>query len=471
MKKIFIIVPLLFVSLVMNAQSPFAGIWQGTLDEDKFDFLVVFRISEEGSKLKGTMDIPQQLIVDYKSIKIKAENDSLIVDLAAFKATYKAVRKSDSLLGIWYQSGQETPLNMALTTEDKAFRMNRPQTPQPPYPYICKDVTFVNKKAKINLAGTLTIPDTTKVWPVVVLVSGSGPQDRNEELLKHQPFLIIADYFTRNGIAVLRYDDRGVGKSEGKFNEATTADLSSDAGSAVSFLKTLPYIDKKAIGMVGHSEGGVIVLMQASQNKSLRFVISMAGVSIPCLQLLVMQNDKIMEGYGAEEDIRDFFWNFNTGLYNLVLTEKNNDTLRSKAMKLFDESAATLSDEQKKEYALSETYVSSMLMQLTTPWFKYFLSIIPSNYIKKIRTNVLAINGSKDVQVPADANIEAFNTYFVQQSGIYKETHVFPGLNHLFQPCTTGMTSEYAMIDTTIDPQVLEYMTAWIKKVLAAGKK
>ncbi|KAF5031952.1 X-Pro dipeptidyl-peptidase [anaerobic digester metagenome] len=471
MKKIFIIVSLLFVSMVMNAQSPFAGIWQGTLDEDKFDFLVVFRISEDGSKLKGTMDIPQQLIVDYKSIKIKGENDSLTVDLAAFKATYKAVRKSDSLLGIWYQSGQETPLNMALTTEDKAFRMNRPQTPQPPYPYICKDVTFVNKKAKIKLAGTLTIPDTTNVWPVVVLVSGSGPQDRNEELLKHQPFLIIADYFTRNGIAVLRYDDRGVGKSEGKFNEATTADLSSDAGSAVSFLKTLPYIDKKAIGMLGHSEGGVIVLMQASQNKSLRFVISMAGVSIPCLQLLVMQNDKIMEGYGAEEDIRDFFWNFNTALYNLVLTETNNDTLRSKSVKLFEESAATLSDEQKKEYGLTDTYVNAMLMQLTTPWFKYFLSIIPSNYIKKIRTNVLAINGSKDVQVPADANIEAFNTYFVQQPGIYKETHVFPGLNHVFQPCTTGMTSEYAMIETTIDPQVLEYMTAWIKKVLAAGKK
>jgi len=471
MKKIFIIVTLLFVTQVINAQSPFAGIWQGTLDEDKFDFLVVFRISEDGSKLKGTMDIPQQLIVDYKSIKLKSENDSLTVDLAAFRASYKAIRKNDSLYGTWYQSGQETPLNMALTPEDKAFRMNRPQSPQPPYPYICKDVTFINNKAKIKLAGTLTLPDTTNVWPVVVLVSGSGPQDRNEELLKHQPFLIIADYFTRNGIAVLRYDDRGVGKSEGKFNEATTADLSSDAGSAVSFLKTLPYIDKKAIGMLGHSEGGVIVLMQASQNKSLRFVISMAGVSIPCLQLLVMQNDKIMEGYGAEEDIRDFFWNFNTALYNLVLTETNNDTLRSKSVKLFEESAATLSDEQKKEYGLTDTYVNAMLMQLTTPWFKYFLSIIPSNYIKKIRTNVLAINGSKDVQVPADANIEAFNTYFVQQPGIYKETHVFPGLNHVFQPCTTGMTSEYAMIETTIDPQVLEYMTAWIKKVLAAGKK
>ncbi|HBG70383.1 MAG: hypothetical protein A2W93_15655 [Bacteroidetes bacterium GWF2_43_63] len=468
MKKIFIISLMLLSFFTSTAQSPFAGIWQGTLEEDKFDFLVVLRISEDGAKLKGTMDIPQQLIVDYKSIKLKTENDSLIVELAAFRATYKAVKKGDSLLGFWYQSGTEIPLNMALTPEDKAFRMNRPQTPQPPFPYIAKDVTFQNKKAKIKLAGTLTIPDTTNVWPVVVLVSGSGPQDRNEELLKHQPFLLIADYFTRNGIAVLRYDDRGVGKSEGKFNEATTADLNTDAGAAVSFLKTLPYIDKKSIGMVGHSEGGIIVLMQASQNKSLRFVISMAGVSIPCSQLLVMQNDKIMKGYGADEDIRDFFWNFNTSLYDLVLTEKNADTLRKKALILFKEKSEPLSEDQKKEFGLGESYITAMLMQLSTPWFKYFLAINPSNYIKKIKTNVLAINGSKDVQVPAEPNMEAFNTYLVQQSGIYKETHVFPGLNHLFQPCTTGLTGEYAMIETTIDPQVLEYMKAWIKKVLAA---
>ncbi|MPM07316.1 hypothetical protein SDC9_53622 [bioreactor metagenome] len=466
MKKIFIISLFSVLTLCLSGQSSFSGIWQGILQDEKFDFLVVFRISEEGSKLKGTMDIPQQMIVDFKNMKIHTDNDSIIVDIAAFKASYKAVRQRDSLHGYWSQSGLDIPLNMGLTPEDKAFRMNRPQTPQPPYPYVCKDVTFLNKKAKIHLAGTLTIPDTTNVWPVVVLVSGSGPQDRDEEVLKHRPFLIIADYFTRNGIAVLRYDDRGVGKSEGKFSEATTADLSTDAGSAVTFLKTLPYINKKEIGMLGHSEGGIIVLMQASENKSLRFIISMAGVSVPCSQLLVMQNDKIMEGYGAGEEVRDFYWNFNTALYDLILSEKNPDSLRKQALKVFEESSAALTDDQKKEYGLNEGYVNMAIMQLSSPWMKYFLSIIPSNYIKKIKTNVLAINGSLDVQVPADANIEAFNTYFVQQSGIYKETHVFPGLNHLFQPCKTGMTTEYAMTETTIDPQVLEYMVSWIKKVL-----
>jgi len=269
---------------------------------------------------------------------------------------------------------------------------------------------------------------------------------------------------------VLRYDDRGVGKSEGDFATATTSDFSNDAGSAVSYLKTLSYIDKSAIGMVGHSEGGVIVLMQASQNKSLRFVISMAGVSVPCAQLLVMQNDKIFEGYGMSEDMREFFWNFNTGFYNLVLSESDNEKLRIKAKQFYEEATAELSEEQKKEYGLSDNYVSGLLMQLTTPWFRQFLSLVPADYIRKIKTNVLAINGSKDVQVPADANMEGFKNYLVQRTGVMMDTHVFPGLNHLFQPCKTGLPSEYAMIETTIDPQVLEYMTAWIKKVLAAKK-
>ena len=471
MKKIFIIICLSIISAFSIAQSDYSGIWQGAIENGKSKILIVFRISEEESKLKASIDIPEQMVLDYKNIKANVKDDSLIINLAAFKASYKAIRINDSLEGIWYQSGMELPLNMELTPEDKAFSVKRPQTPEPPFPYICKEVTFYNKKAKIKLAGTLTIPDTTKQWPVVVLVSGSGPQDRNEEIAKHKPFLVIADYFTRNGIAVLRYDDRGVGKSEGVFGNATTIYFCNDAEAAVSFLAKLPYIDKNSIGIVGHSEGGIIALMQASKNKSLRFVISMAGVSIPCLQLLVMQNDKIMEGMGVEEDVRDFFWNYYTAFYNLLLVEKSSDSLKNKAIRLFDESIKVLSDEQQTEYHLNHNFVTSLLMEASSPWFKYFISIIPSNYISKIKINVLAINGAKDVQVPAEANIEAFNTYINPQRGIYKESHIFPGLNHLFQPCNTGMTSEYAMIETTIDPHVLYYMTEWIKKVTSVPKK
>ncbi len=466
MKKIFIISFLTLIVFQLKAQSTFNGIWQGTLGEKKNSLLVIFRISEEEGKLKCTMDIPQQMILDYKSTKVRADKDSLIIDITTYKASFKAILDKDSLRGKWYQSGNETPLVLGLTPAEKAFTMNRPQTPQPPYPYISKDVKFLNKKAKINLAGTLTIPDTTKLWPVVVLVTGSGAQDRNEALIRHEPFHVIADYFTRHGIAVLRFDDRGVAKSEGVFSTATTQDFSNDASAAVEYLKTLPYINKKEIGIVGHSEGGVIALMQAAQNKSLRFVISMAGVSIPCAQLLVLQNDVLLEGYGAPEDVREFFTNFNTALYTLIQIEDDPVILREKALALFNESLSVLSDEQKKAYALNESYINAQLMQLNTPWFRYFLSIIPTNYIKKIKINTLAINGSKDKQVPAEENMEAFKNYFVQRPGVFMDTHVFPGLNHLFQPCTTGMPSEYAMIETTIDPQVLEYMTNWIKKVL-----
>jgi len=471
MKKIFIISMLFVFALQTNAQSPFAGIWQGLMGEGSKSLFVVFRISEMDNNLTGTMDVPQQMILDYKNLKFRTNNDSLIIDIPAFKASFKAILDKDSLRGSWHQSGHENPLVLGLTPEEKAFSMNRPQTPKAPYPYITKEVTFTNKKAKIQLAGTLSIPDTTKVWPVVVLVSGSGPQDRNEALIRHEPFHVIADYFTRNGIAVLRYDDRGVGKSEGNFPAATTLDFSSDAASAVAYLKTLPYINKKEMGMVGHSEGGIIVLMQAAENKSLRFVISMAGVSVPCSQLLVMQNDALLEGYGAPEEMREFFVNFNSALYTLIQIEENPEQLREKVTALFNESVAGLSDEQKKEFGLNDQYVTSQLMQLNTPWFRYFLSIIPTNYIKKIKINTLAINGSKDKQVPAEENMEAFKNYFVQRPGTYMDNHIFPDLNHLFQPCTTGLPAEYAMIETTIDPYVLEYMTNWIKKVLEPSRK
>jgi len=185
---------------------------------------------------------------------------------------------------------------------------------------------------------------------------------------------------------------------------------------------------------------------------------------------MVMQNDKIFEGYDVSEDMREFFWNFNTGIYNLILSTKDDEELRTAAKQLLDESTATLSEEQKTEYGLNENYVNGLLMQLTTPWFRQFLSLVPANYIRKIKINVLAINGSKDVQVPADANMEGFKNYLVQRTGVMMDTHVFQGLNHLFQPCTTGLPDEYAMIETTIDPYVLQYMTEWIKKVLAEKK-
>lgn len=470
MKKALCIVFILAGFASLQAQNSFTGIWQGNFISDSRDLLMVLRISDSDGKLKASLDMPQLLLVDFKSVKITTENDSVWLDVPAFKAKYSAARIDDSLRGIWLQQGEETPIVLGLTPEDKAFRMFRPQTPQPPFPYISKEVTFRNSKAKINLAGTLTIPDTTGKWPVVVLVSGSGAQDRNEELLKHQPFLVIADYLTRNGIAVLRYDDRGVGQSEGTFATATTFDFNNDAGAAVTYLTKLDFIDAKAIGIIGHSEGGIIAMMQASQNKKLRFAISLAGVTIPCSQLLVMQQDKMFEGSGKSEDMRELWWNFSTQYYDLLQSSATAEELRAQTLELLKTTTADLTEEQCKEYGFSEANINALLMQSGSAWFKTFVTIIPSKYVSKIRCNFLALNGSSDVQVPAEANIEGFNSYIVRKPGLILDSHIFPGLNHLFQPCKTGMPGEYAMIETTIDPVVLQYMVDWIKKVWAVEK-
>lgn len=465
MKRIIII--FLISAIVQNicAQNPIEGVWEGVLKSGLNNLSITLRIKKNNDKLDVSMDVPQQMLLNFKSIKSEYTADSLFISINSFNAKYNAAYKSDSMYGFWEQNGISLPLNMKKTSEYKALEINRPQNPQPPFPYIAKDISFFNKKAKIKLSGTLTIPDTTNIWSCVILVSGSGAQNRDEEIAMHRPFAVIADYFSRNGIAVLRYDDRGTALSEGNFATATTLDLSGDAASAVEYVKKLPYINKKNIGIVGHSEGGIIAVMQAAKNKSLNFIISMAGVAIPCTQLLVMQNDKILEGYGANDDLRDFFWNFNTAFYNLILTEPNLENLKSEAYKLFEETSASLTEEQKKEFGLSKTFVNQMLMAASSPWMKYFLSIVPSEYIKKIKINALAINGSKDTQVPAEANIEAFKSYFINYKGKKNDTHIFKNLNHIFQPCKTGLPDEYAMIETTISPEVLEYMCKWIKSL------
>lgn len=469
MKKLFFII-LIFATVLSKAQSLFTGIWQGTMISDDIEFFTVFVIEKnEGGELGGLMQMPQQMIIGFKNFTIETREDSLWIKIPAFRAQYSAKLQNDTMYGLWYQSGEELALNLGKTPENEAFQIRRPQTPVEPYPYYCEDVKFYNKKAKIWLAGTLTLPDTLQEWPVVVLVSGSGPQDRNEELLEHKPFLLIADYFTRNGIGVLRYDDRGVKESEGDFSAATTYDFASDAESAIDFLISRKFVNKNQIGLAGHSEGGMIAIMEGS-NKKLAFSISMAGVGIPCDELLVLQNDLILKGYGKSEQMREDMAKMNAALYDLVQTEKDATELRKKIDALIDETKAGLTEEQITEYGLTDLYTYTIMAQLNTPWFRSFIAFDPSKYLKKIKINFLAINGSSDVQVPAEVNINAMKNAITPKKGQIVDYKIFENLNHLFQKSESGMTTEYALIEETIDPEVLEYMVGWIKKVLETGK-
>lgn len=448
-------------------QSKFPGYWQGDLKSEMSTLTMVFNIEEKAGKLNTIATIPQQIIVDYKNTKTNVKGDSLFIVFPAFKAEYRGVINSsgDKTEGVWLQNGESISLVLDRKDENSVFRIVRTQEPLKPYPYFEQELSFENKKAKIKLSGTLTLPDTNGKYPVVVLVSGSGPQDRNEELAKHKPFLVIADYLTRHGIAVYRYDDRGVGKSQGKFQDATTLDFANDAEAALNMVKNHRNIDSRNMGIIGHSEGGIIAFILASKMKDLKFAIALAGVTIPCDQLLVLQQSKILLGNKVPEEVVDAIAGMNTRIYDMLKTEKNIDTAYKKAFAIYDDIMLQFDSATLKKYAINKQMTRASVALGFDKWFSTFIRFKPVDYLEKMKTNVLALFGSKDVQVPAAENEDFFKQYAKTAKGKTAESKIFVGMNHLFQKCKTGLPDEYAMIEETIDPEVLAYLENWIKNI------
>lgn len=428
------------------------GDWYGELSVGSGKLRLVFHISKTDSGYTSTMDSEDQSV---KGIPISATDltdDTLSLSIAALGASYKGVVRGDGeIVGTFTQNGAVLSLNLSR----KKTKINRPQEPHPPYPYVSEDVTFVNKTAGVTLAGTLTKPAQGGAkFPCVVLVTGSGAQNRDEELLGHKPFAVIAHYLTRSGIAVLRYDDRGVGQSTGKFDGATTADFMTDALAAVDFLSTCSDIDKRKIGILGHSEGGTIVFMAAAENPKIGYVISLAAMAQRGDSLLLKQNETMMRGLGMPvQTVRDYV-DVLREIFRIQeqhtkeYVAKNQDTilicLREKLEKLPD-------DLHKNAIAV---------LGNRSEWLDYFKSLDPRPYIAKIRCPVMAINGSKDVQVDATTNLETIMQNLHKGKGnlIIK----YDSLNHLFQKCETGMPAEYGAIEQTISPEVLKDVTNFI---------
>lgn len=468
MKNILLI--LVFNILILNGAvySQIVGYWQGDLKSENSSLMIVLSITEKEGKLNSLLSIPQQMIIDHKNSKTNFSDNMLKIAFPAFQSELKASlsENGNQLIGKWYQNGDSLELVLDRKNEETVFKLSRPQTPLKPFPYIEQEISVINKKDKISLNGTLTIPDTLGKFPLLILISGSGPQDRNEELAKHKPFLVIADYLTRAGIAVYRYDDRGVGKSQGKFAGATTADFANDAECIVSFMAKHKNINPDQVGILGHSEGGIIAFILASRMRNLKFAIALAGVSIPCDQLLILQQAKIMSGSKVPEDIVEAYTTMNTRIYEMVKVEDRIDSAQKKALIIFDEVMSQFDETTLKKYSFNYALVKSIVAQTYEPWFRYFLKIKPSDYLSGMKTNVLALFGSKDVQVPAIENADFFNQYAKTSKGNIVESKTFNGMNHLFQKCKTGLPEEYAMNEETINPEVLEYLSLWIKEIV-----
>jgi len=338
----------------------------------------------------------------------------------------------------------------------------RSQEPTGPFPYYSEDVKFENNVDKISLAGTLTLPKKEGVFPVVILISGSGPQDRNEELMGHKPFLVLADHLTRKGIAVLRFDDRGTAESTGNFKTATSVDFARDVESAVKYLQTRKEINKKQIGLIGHSEGGIIAPMVAAASKDIHFIVLLAGTGIRGDQLLLLQQELIGKASGISDADLQKTKAINKGVFDIILKSNNDQSLKNELTTYLGRSMKDIPESVKPAGMNENDYVKLQVNQLTIPWMNYFIKYDPAPTLEKVRCPVLAINGEKDLQVPAKINLEAIG-YALKKGGNKKvTTKILPGLNHLFQECTTGSPSEYAKIEQTFSPVALDEITNWI---------
>jgi hypothetical protein len=341
--------------------------------------------------------------------------------------------------------------------------VKRPQEPLKPYIYYSEEVTFQNKSANISLAGTLTLPSKDGNFPVVILISGSGPQNRDEELMGHKPFLVISDYLTKNGIAVLRYDDRGVGQSTGDFKTATSADFATDVQSAVAYLKTRKEINKKKIGLVGHSEGGIIAPMVAAKSKDVSFIVLLAGTGIPGDQLLLLQQELISKASGvSDSDIKKSI-EMNTKIFEIVVKSNDTKKLKLDVTNLINDTLKNDKNAKIPEGEMQVDYIKNQVDQMTSPWMQYFIKYNPAIVLEQVKCPVLAINGEKDLQVPPKENLMAIKNALLKGGNKNVKTKEFPNLNHLFQESKSGSPDEYATIEQTFSPVALEEVMNWIK--------
>ena len=437
------------------------GSWLGKISTNGVDLRLIFNLKlNDKDSLIATADSPDQGAKNIPLGRVILNDRKLTIQAPTLMGEYNGTITGDSTIdGTWTQRGSTFTVN--LKKLKTAFSVNRPQEPKPPFPYTSEDVTFTNDKFNIKLAGTLTIPAGKGPFKTVIMITGSGAQNRNEELMGHKPFLVIADYLSRNGIAVLRYDDRGVGGSQGKYSEATSADLATDAEAAFHFLINNPKINQKEIGFIGHSEGGLIAPIVAASNHSVGFIVSLAGPGVTGQQIIVRQSEDISRLSGVKEEAIKETTETNKKLYSVLRKEKDNKLAETKILtiykKILEKKKTSNEDTEKAVNQLKLTFGAN-----TYTWFRYFIMTDPAIFWKKVKCPVLALDGEKDLQVAADENLRDIEKVLRSSGNSSIKIVKLPGLNHLFQHCKTGLPAEYNTIEETFSPEALKIIADWI---------
>jgi pimeloyl-ACP methyl ester carboxylesterase len=473
MKKVFLLFLLGINSILANSQV-LINKWSGVLNAGGRKIELVLNIVQNTDKtFQSNWDIPAQKIKGLASSKTELLNNQLAIEIKMIGGGYAAVLNAtgDKMEGTWTQSGMNFPLNMEPFKVGQVEKMVvKPQTPQAPYSYSVKDFVYEGLDTKLSYGATLTYPTDQVKHPLIILITGSGKQDRDETIFDHKPFAVVADYLTKKGYAVLRVDDRGAGKSTGDFSNSTTADFALDVEEHIRYVKSLPMIDTNKIGLLGHSEGGLIAPMVAARNKSVAFVILLAGPGIPITQLMALQNEMVLKSAGISQEAINAYLPLYTNLMKTIIAVDNAKDATAQSMEIVkawynrtDKNLVKTTTNISSETDINK-FAALMAETLSTKWWKYFASYNPQLALQKIKCPVLAINGSQDIQVPATANLNGIEIALNNAGNKNFTTKKFEGMNHLFQKCTKCTVPEYGELETTMEPEVLVYIHQWMIK-------
>lgn len=440
MKKFLPVILALLFPLLASAQQ-FEGDWNGKLSVGVQKLTLVFHIYGNTC----TLDSPDQGVKGIPAQLKRQTEDSIFIHIPSLMGSYMGKKEGIGISGKFTQRGISFPLTLAPGNVAR----NRPQTPKAPFHYDTQEVYFTNTADATVLAGTLTTPKACDAkTPVVLLVSGSGLQNRDEELFEHKPFAVIADYLANQGIASLRYDDRSVGKSTGSAVEATTEQFRQDAEAGITFLRKQGF---KQVGVIGHSEGGTIAYLLAADRKA-DFIITLAGPTVSGKTILVEQNRLLLPTQGISEQVANDYVKVLDKVFDLLIQHADIPEKNKKIAELEKECGVKL------PMGLTLNLVQVLQSQA---WTDYFLGLDPSAQVKSMKCPAFLLNGDKDLQVPVSVNFGSLPP-FKHKKSQYK---VYPALNHLFQHCTTGTVAEYGEIEETISPEVLEDIAAFIQNI------
>jgi pimeloyl-ACP methyl ester carboxylesterase len=470
-----------------TAQDRLGGTWQGALEVSGAELTIVFHLDKAGApdgdgsqsegQWTGTMDSPDQGATGIPVSKVTLDANTVRLTVAEIGGVYEGTLVDDTktIEGTWTQGTSSFALDVTRVASAKAKGVSRPQHPEAPFPYSVEDVEFAGGEPTsgtddaVRLAGTLTLPESEGPHPVLILVTGSGPQDRDETIAGHKPFLVLADHLTRRGVAVLRYDDRGVGESTGAFKDATIADFTADAAAAVDFLAARSDIDADSIGVGGHSEGANVAPRASLINDKVAFLVLLAPTAVPGTELLARQNALVFEGMGMSAEgakaYEKHMLESITRLLDVPLDEPVADELRAQLRADFEAAAKAMSAADRAIYgptdpAEFDSVLDGLVGQLTMAWMRSFLAMTPVETFKRVDVPLLAVFGSKDVQVSAEQNAPVLRAALAEHPDATIE--VLDGLNHLFQPAKTGLPVEYSTITTTLAPELLDAISAWL---------